>query len=590
MKWFAFTSIKKKLLAVYLPLIIIPNLLILLVAYNLFSYEMDRASHKHAKQTVDVINRHLETYLEELERLSLFPYFHGDVMDVLSNDGQLLSQEEKYNEYKFFEDQFNNIMLNPREDLLNVSLYREDGKLYFNSRVYVSLNLDYEWKNTEWYRRTLEANGNVVYTINSDQDQRFTVLYHELFLISRLIMSENGETLGAILIDANFQGITEILKAVGLGKNSNVILRDENGKVLFSKNERYTDEIKSTNTYDSKKLNMQGELLFIGNKTSKKTGWEVSVIIPSDEISNSFLTTRKVIFAMLLLFGLITTVVTLWFSDSLTRPIRDLNQRMKMVERGNYDVSLVVSSQDEIGSLNHTFNKMSSQIKELIHEVYEFNIRQREAELNNLKMQISPHFLYNTLEGIRSLADINDNQDVVEMTTSLGSILRYSIKTHQKYVPLEKEIDYIRQYLNIQQIMVGDSIRVEYDIDPSILRYFSIPLMFQPIIENTFKHGLYGKRQGGLIQISGRKVENELHFTISDNGIGIPHKRLEIINEKLQVLTHNGENESPLGIGLSNVNQRIKIVFGEKYGLYLNNNPEGGTLVHIRLPIVDKDY
>jgi len=586
MKWFALTSIKKKLLAVYLPLIIVLNIIILFVAHSFFSYEMERASHRHAKQTVEVINRHLETYLEELERLSLFPYFHNEVMDILRNTNQNLSQSEKYKEYKFFENMFNNIMLNPREDLLNVSLFREDGRYYFNSRVYVNLNQDYDWKNSDWYKRTIEANGNVVYTLNSNQDGRFTVLHHDLFLISRLVKSENGKNLGTILIDANFQGIANILKDVGLGKDSNVVLRDENDNIIFSQNKLYLKEIQAADNLESNILKINNETLFLENLISEKTGWKVSVIISSDEISNSFVVIRKIVLIMLILFGVVTTLVTLWFSESLTRPIRELRRKMRMVENGNYDVALEVNSQDEIGSLGHTFNRMSAQIKELIHEVYEYNIRQKEAELNNLKMQIRPHFLYNTLEAIRSLADIHDNNEVVEMTTSLGSILRYSIKTHQKYVPLEMEVDYVQQYLNIQQIMVGDSIQVEYDIESSILQYYSIPLLFQPLVENAFQHGLYGKRKGGLIRIAGRKVNDELHFLISDNGKGISSERLMLINKALQVTSTVKNSKSPIGIGLSNVNQRIKIVFGESYGLFLKHNPKGGTLVHIKIPLV----
>lgn len=152
-----------------------------------------------------------------------------------------------------------------------------------------------------------------------------------------------------------------------------------------------------------------------------------------------------------------------------------MHRMMKKVVSGNYDVELKLTSQDEIGSLGNAFMKMTSQIRELIHEVYEFDIRQKEAELNNLKMQIRPHFLYNTLEAIRSLADLNDNHEVARMTSSLGSILRYSIKTHQKLVPLDTEVEYIRQYLNIHQIMNGDAVHFEFDIDSGILRYYSLP-------------------------------------------------------------------------------------------------------------------
>jgi two-component system, sensor histidine kinase YesM len=589
MKWFALTSIKKRLLAIYLPLIIFPSIVIFIVAYYLFSVEMDRASHRHTKQTVEVINRHLETYLDELDRLSLFPYFHNDVMEILRNNNQFTSPEESYQEYKLFNDMFDNIMLNPRRDMLNVTLYREDGKRYFNTRVYVSLNTNYEWKNSDWYQRTLKANGEVVYTLNSGKDGRFTALDHTIFSISRLVKSENGEILGAILIDANFQGITEILKAVGLGKNANVVLRDANDKIIYSQNQQYLNEIQSAHTDETKKLIIGGETLFMESHLSEKTGWTVSVILPSDEISNSFFSIRGIILLMIALIVLITFFITFWFSESLTRPIRELHRKMKMVEGGDYDVIIEMRREDEIGSLGKAFNRMIFQIKGLIQEVYEFNIRQKEAELNNLKMQIRPHFLYNTLEAIRALADIHDNEDVVEMTTSLGSILRYSIKTPQTLVHIDKEIDYMRQYINIQQIMLGDSFRVEYDIDKAILYYYSIPLLFQPIIENAFQHGLYGKRQNGLIRVIGKREGGDLHFIISDNGKGISLEQLEIINNKLMFPNQVQETSVPMGIGFTNVNQRIKIVFGEEYGLFLEQNPEGGTLVHIKFPIVDKD-
>jgi len=549
---------------------------------------MDRTSTMYAEQTVEVINQQLETYLEELERLSLFPYFHSGVMDILRKTKQQETPEERYNEHKLFMDMFDNIMLNPREDLLNVTLYRQDGNRYFNTRVYVNLNHDYDWKSSDWYQRTLAANGNVVYTIHSSDDKRFSTLDHDIFYISRLIKSDNGKNLGVILIDANFQGIAEMLKAVGLGKNSNVIVRDGSGTIIFSQNKLYLKEVMSSH-FEEKKLNIEGETLFIENYESSKTGWTISVIVPSGEISNSFVSIREIISMMLVLFALITILVTFWFSEKLTRPVRELHQRMKMVENGNYDVTVTISSNDEIGSLGRTFNKMSSKIKELIHEVYEFTIRQKEAELTNLKMQIRPHFLYNTLEAIRSLADIQDNQEVVKMTTSLGSILRYSIKTHAKLVPIEKELDYIRQYLTIQQIMVGDSIKIEYDIDPDIVNYQSIPLMFQPLVENAFQHGLYGKRRGGLIRIEGKRAGDKLHFTILDNGKGITAEKLELINKALKSPKKLAKGESPIGIGVSNVNQRINIVFGESYGLQMAQNPEGGTSVHITIPIVDCD-
>lgn len=583
MKWLRLTSIKKKLLAAYLPLIIVPGIAISIAAYSVFSIEMDRASERYAEQTAEMINRHLDTYLDELERLSLFPYFHSDVMDILRQRDEDVSTDEQYRQYKMFDDMFNNIMLNPREDLLNVFLYREDGKRYFNSRVNVVLNIHYDWKSSAWYDDTLRANGNVVFTPNSGKDGRFNVLPYDTFSISRLVKSDNGRILGAILIDANFQGVEAILRDVGLGKAANVVLKDADGHIMFSQNERYLTELLDAGP-NAKQLRAEEEMLFVGTNVSDSTGWSTCVLIPSGDISNSFLSIRTIILWMLVLFSLLAIFVTYWFSAGITRPIRKMQRMARMVEAGNYDMRMDIRSTDEIGSLGRAFNKMSSEIKALIHEVYEHDLHQKEAELNNLKMQIRPHFLYNTLEAIRSLAEIHDNQDIAEMTTSLGSILRYSIKTHEKLVLLEKEIEYIQQYINIHRIMNGDSIRIESDIDPMVLRFYSIPLLFQPIIENAFQHGLYGKRRDGLLRIEGQIKGQELHFAVYDNGKGIDAARLDQLNRALDA--PRSKEAAGIGLGLSNVNQRIRIVFGETYGLSIARRPEGGTVVHVRIPIV----
>jgi len=583
MEWFRLTSIKKKLLAAYLPLIIVPGILISIAAYSVFSIEMERASDRHAEQTAEMINRHLDTYLDELERLSLFPYFHSDVMDILRQRDEDVPTDQRYRQYKLFNDMFNNMMLNPREDLLNVFLYREDGKRYFNSRVNVVLNVHYDWKSAAWYGNTLRANGNVVFTPNSGRDGRFDVLPYDTFSISRLVKSDNGRILGAILIDANFQGVEAILRDVGLGEDANVVLKDADGRVMFSQNGRYLAELAGAEP-DAKRFKAGEEMLFVGTSVSESTGWSTSVLIPSGDISNSFLSVRTIILWMLVLFSLLAIFVTYWFSAGITRPIRKMQRMVRMVEAGNYDMRMDIRSTDEIGSLGRAFNKMSGEIKALIHEVYEHDLHQKEAELNNLKMQIRPHFLYNTLEAIRSLAEIHDNQDIAEMTASLGSILRYSIKTHEKLVLLDKEIEYIQQYINIHRIMTGDSIRIETDIESKVLRFYSIPLLFQPIIENAFQHGLYGKRRDGLLRIEGRLAGEELHFAVHDNGKGIDPATLDRLNRALDAPRSN--EAAGIGLGLSNVNQRIRIVFGETYGLSVASRPEGGTVVRVRIPIL----
>lgn len=478
MRLFKSDTIWKRLLYLYLPILIMPGLLILYIANQVLIHEMDQASKKQAVQTVDVINRHLEIYLDELERISLFPYFHQEVMAILKRDTDWRTDEEKFQEYKFFEGLFNNIMLHPREDLLNVSLYRSDGLHYFNTRVYVSLDITYDWEKSSWYDHTIAANGDIVYTIPNDLDKRFTSFDHDIFYISRLIKGENGEPLGVILLDANFQGIEDILEAIGLDTNANVVLRDDQGSIVFMQHTQNREEIKHALIKGESNLDLEGEKLFIASKKSDKTNWEIAVAIPSAEISNSFVFIRTFVYYMLGLFVFIVIVFTLSFSRSITNPISTLRKKVKMVEKGDYDVSLNNSEYKEINELDQAFYNMSYKIKELIQEVYVYDIKQKEAELNNLKMQIRPHFLYNTLEAIRSLADIQDNQEIAEMISSLGSMLRYSVKKHGKFVSIEEELDYTKQYLTIQKMMLHTSFTIGMHIDEEILEqnsafYFS---------------------------------------------------------------------------------------------------------------------
>lgn len=578
-------SVKKKLMSVYLPLMVCSVIIVSVVAHSLFSREMERAAGRYAKQTADMITRHLETYMQELERLTLFPYFHPAVMDLLRNRNADHSLEATYREYKLFEELFNNIMLNPREDLLNVFLYREDGKRYFNTRVHVQLNKDYDWKSSDWYLKTLQANGGVVYTANTNRDDRFDVFPYETFSISRLIISEKDEILGTILIDANFQGVAAILRDVGLGSGANVVLKDASGAVMFSQNGLYLDQLRHMNNAGTAKFSVDGETLFAGASLSEKTGWTIEVVVPLKETFTSYSGIIERFVWLLVAAGLITTVVTLRFSHGIIRPLQSLLRMIRSVEKGNYNVNMKEERTEELEELRRSFIKMSNRIKALIHEVYEYNIRQKEAELNNLKMQIRPHFLYNTLEAIRSLAEIRDNHEIVEMTSSLGSILRYSIKTHKKLVLLGTEIDFISKYMRIYQIMLQGAIEVEYEIDPGLYRYYTIPLLLQPLVENAVQHGLYGKKRGSLIRIEGWKEGEHLHVVVSDNGKGIPPDQLEELNRTLQKsVSRTADTQG--GIGLNNVNQRIKIVFGNEYGIRLSSHPGSGTSVHIRIPAV----
>lgn len=277
-------------------------------------------------------------------------------------------------------------------------------------------------------------------------------------------------------------------------------------------------------------------------------------------------------------------VVSSHFSKQLTDPIHKMIGEMNKLRQGDFNVKLPVSSQDEIGVLSESFNEMSEQLQMHINRSYVAQLKEKEAELTALKSQIYPHFLYNTLEVIRMTAYDENDEKVATMIEALSDQMHYIIGTAKDVVPLRMEVDGLRKYLWLINCRYEGKVIFEINAD-GFMEYLIPKLILQPIVENAFFHGLKPKQGEGVIQLMAEEEEDKLMITILDNGVGMKPKEKRHLEELLESdRPGNKEEYNWQSIGLKNVHDRLRYLYGMQYGITISSHEGMGTAVCAVIP------
>jgi two-component system, sensor histidine kinase YesM len=279
---------------------------------------------------------------------------------------------------------------------------------------------------------------------------------------------------------------------------------------------------------------------------------------------------------------LISFLLGFLLSKPLVESIHTLRRAMGKVEKGNFEQRVTIHSNDEIGDLGNGFNLMINEIDRLVSEVYKTSLREKEAEIRALQSQMNPHFLYNTLESINMLAITKGNLDVSDMVSSLGKLLRYTIDNSSKIITLDEELSFIRSYVAIQKVRIGENLQYSEDIDPTLHNVLLPKLVLQPFVENAIVHGIV--QQGGHIFIKAYVESGLLKISISDNGKGITELELTKLKRLIENQQHIS-SEKHNGIALSNVHERLQLLYGKPYGVTVDGREQKGFSVTLTLPI-----
>lgn len=300
------------------------------------------------------------------------------------------------------------------------------------------------------------------------------------------------------------------------------------------------------------------------------------------EIYNKrFATFIGIVFAFLIVTFIIISFLSYYIPRSISKPITEITEVTNKVAGGDLSVRSEVFEGLETSILSTSLNAMIDKINELLEQVTTEQTRLRKAEFELLQSQINPHFLYNTLDAIVWLAESGEKEKVVSTVSSLSNFFRASLNQGKDIVTLKEDIGHVRSYLEIQKIRYQDILDYEIDIDEEINECLIPKITIQPLVENALYHGIKNKRGKGKISIKGKKIDDGAKISISDDGLGITADRLRIVMNNI----NNRSDSEKTTYGLYNVNERIRLNFGEKYGIKIESEYGMGTTVHILLPI-----
>lgn len=402
--------------------------------------------------------------------------------------------------------------------------------------------------------------------------------------------------IGLIRLDTYASDLFALIKPSHSKDNIKIVILDENADILYDIGGLDISDAKKQEIIESlhsrkQHVKINSDKYIVINRQISKYGWSTLLLLEYSEISKKIYDGTIFIIIMTLIIYVILFIICLIFSSSMSSRLKILTDKMEKVKAGMLVTQPTVGGSDEIAYIDNNFNDMVVKLNDMINQNYIQNIEKKEAELRTLRFQINPHFLYNTLELINSMASVYDCDDIGIVSQKLGQMFRYNISNiNSDFATLYEEIEHIQNYYSIQKIRFEDNIKIIIDVPDELLEYEIPRFILQPIVENSFKYGFRSDKLQGTIKISARTMGQYLYIFIEDDGEGMERERLEFvksyINNEIIDNGYLGEKDARGSIGLYNVNSRIKLCYGDTYGIQLESEKGKGTKVIIRIPSV----
>lgn len=472
-------------------------------------------------------------------------------------------------------------------DLVSVKFYYHDGTVYDYKQI---LNSEQLQVGEEWYERTKRSNHKVImfgaedmlkimpqggYRLSASVAPGYGPPFSDVdviqvFLndnsIQNLVESRQEDTGQIYVLDGQGAVVTS---GGGAGKSDASVFQTYLKKALLKQDGHYVTEINHTKS-------------FVVYLTSD-SGWKYIQVLPYERVVNQIDTVARTTLIVLGMAIAVFSLASLVLVRSIVKPISSLIQQMNRMKSGNLDVGIKEAGPLEMKVLGTSFNDMVTRIRELVNERELKEMQRNRAEIDALQSQINPHFLLNTLNTIKLMARMTQARNIEQMTVALTRMLSSAFNRGGSYTMVDEEIGLLDHYFHIMKIRYGDIFDIEYAIDPDIRQLYMLRLMLQPIVENAVIHGIHGMAGRGRITIIGvRADERTVRFEIQDNGNGIAQSNLEELHNPAAVM------EGFSGLGMRNVIQRIKLNYGEKYGLIIQSEPDQGTKVIMTLPVLER--
>lgn len=553
------------------------------------------ASRRYTQQLVKQIAANIEAYIDYMDSASAFVQADKDVQTFLTSEGKGKAEAAPRAVAVL------DTLVRSRNDISLVAVFDYLGGFISHDAEH-RLNPFADPPRQAWFEGAREARGRSVISSSHVQNV-IRDRYRWVISLSReIIESESGKGAGILLVDLNYNIIDRICSSVQLGKRGYIFIVDRNGEIVYHpqqqliygglKRENIALVVGSTAEYFTAD-DAEGDKYY-SVEAMRTTGWKVVGVNYRSELVENRDSIRTTYASWGVAFFAFSIMLSVILSRRISKPIRQLRRSMQAVEQGNFDIRADIRSANEIGELGKDFNIMISEIKNLLHRITVQQEQKRKSELKALQMQINPHFLYNTLDSVIWMAEGGKQQEVIAMSSALARLFRLSISKGREIIDIAAEVEHVRSYLTIQKIRYKDKLDYRIEVPKDIMGFRTVKIILQPLVENAIYHGIKHKAGTGIVVISGRRTEAGVELTVRDDGVGMDTERLQRLRAALsgrEASERTEEAASPghSGLGVRNVDERIKLYFGPDYGLEYESAEDGGTLVRVRLPAAEGD-
>ena len=588
MRFYRNIGLRAKVMLSFSLLIILPIFINTLASYFQTVPVVENKASTYAQTVTNQISVTLDIYLNNVDRLSIQTAYNENISALL----QKKYSHEAFPSYEFGQDVATTyrFLAGMRRSLIgidNIFVYNRDLQCYYSHDNGV-VNISYDLTQEDWYEKLEVSNGEKVLVGPYIGTQVGYSRGPVISLVRRILDLSTHKHMGFIVLEINLNDIfIQNFEHINAHDGSDVYIINEDGSIVYN-NTRPAE----LNTYFDQHLFEQicesdtGSLWAQHNQqqslvtyhTSAFTGWKIVNITPKTELLREIRVIRNNSLLLCVLLILFAMILATLLSNSIVKPIKKLRSSISLIEEGNFSQNIEITNNDEIGQLTGSFNRMSQRLQEQVEQIYLNADEKRRIEIAALQTQISPHFTYNSLGVVKQMAVLHGADGIANIVDSLIELLQAATKNTGEYITVKEELTLIRAYSYIQEMRYCGKFTLDIQCDDAALNCCTLNLLLQPIVENAIFHGIASTSGANQIKVSVRIHEKTLEYTVEDNGCGMSSELLK------NVL--NFDNSSSAHIGIYNVNKRIKLTFGEQYGLQFTSEQGIGTIVKIILPVI----
>ena len=547
--------------------------------YSRLSGQMSATIREENQILINQITRSMEDYLRTVMKLSDSLYY-GVVKNADLASGSIGSEMTLLYD-------------NNKDNVENIALLSKEGKLLEAvPAARLKTNVDVTGEN--WFTSTLEKTENmhfstphVQYIFDGSENQ-----YRWVISLSRAVEITQGPSTdqGVLLIDIRYSSLEQLFDGVNLGNGGYVYLISSSGEIIYHPQAQLIDSgIVRENNLEVSGLRdgnyrqtVDGEERTVTVKTVGYTGWKVVGVTPLDGVSLNNIKTKLLVIFMIAFVLFIMTIINSYISSRITDPIKELEKSVNEIEAGNLETEVRSGGSYEIQHLGNSIQNMARQIGRLMDDIVAEHESKRKSEFDTLQAQINPHFLYNTLDIIVWMIENENLTDAVRVVTALARFFRISLSRGKSIIAVRDELEHVRNYLMIQHMRYKNKFTYTVEAEDEVLDLASLKLILQPLVENAIYHGMEFMDGDGEIRIRAWRKDKDLFMSVSDNGLGMTREQVK----RLFGDTDHVPSGRRSGIGVKNVHQRIRLYFGNGYGLEIQSEPDEGTTVTARLPAI----